>query len=131
VTTGVLIDSDILIEVLRGRNSDVTRTWLDAVSSSEPLFYSPVSSAEIRHGMRESERDVVERLFSGTVCVPIDEEIGKRAGDYLRAFHASHAVELADALIAASASVHQLQVWTRNRKHFPMKDLEFFTMQQR
>ena len=126
MTTGVLIDSDILIEVLRGRNSNVARAWLEAVSSSEPLFHSPVSSAEIRHGMRESERDAIERLFSETTCVPIDEEIGKRAGDYLRAFHASHGVELADALIAASASVHQLQVWTRNRKHFPMKDVAFF-----
>lgn len=124
--SGVLIDSDILIEVLRGRNADVADVWLKAVSSAEALFYSPVSSAEIRHGVRESERDTVERLFSGTTCVPIDEEIGKRAGDYLRAFHASHGVELADALIAASASVHQLQLWTRNRKHFPMRDVEFF-----
>jgi predicted nucleic acid-binding protein len=76
--------------------------------------------------MRESERDAVERLFSGTACVPIDEVIGKRAGEYLRVFHASHMVELPDALIAASASVHQLRLWTRNRKHFPMKDLQFF-----
>jgi predicted nucleic acid-binding protein len=60
--------------------------------------------------------------------VPIDEEIGKLAGDYLRAFHASHSVELADALIAASASVHQLRLRTRNRKHFPMKNLGFFTI---
>jgi predicted nucleic acid-binding protein len=125
--SGVLIDSDILIEVLRGRNSEVARVWVHVVSSSEPLFYSPVSSAEILHGMRDSERDAIERLFSSTTCVPIDEEIGKGAGNYLRRFHASHGIELADALIAASASVHQLQLWTRNRKHFPMKDLEFFT----
>lgn len=124
--SGVLIDSDILIEILRGRNADVLQAWLDAVSSPEPLFHSPVSSAEIRHGMRESESEVIDRLFSGTACVPIDEEIGKRAGDYLRAFHASHGVELADALIAASASVHQLRLWTRNRKHFPMKGVAFF-----
>jgi len=49
-----------------------------------------------------------------------------RAGDYLRAFHASHALELGDALIAATASVHQLELWTQRRKHFPMKDLRFF-----
>ncbi len=125
--SGVLIDSDILIEVLRGRNADVADSWLHLVSSAEPLFYSPVSSAEIRHGVRESERASVERLFHGTTCVAIDEEIGNRAGDYLRAFHASHGVELADALIAASASVHQLHLWTRNRKHFPIKGLKFFT----
>lgn len=124
--TGILIDSDILIEVLRGRNSEITQAWFAVVGSHAPLFHSPVSAAEIRHGMRESERDIVERLFSGTSCLPIEEEIGKRAGDYLRAYHASHRVELADALMAASASLHQLRLWTRNRKHFPMKDLEFF-----
>lgn len=128
--SGLLIDSDVLIEVLRARNTDVAAAWLDVISSAEPLFYSPVSSAEIRQGMRESEQDAVERLFSATTCVPIDEEIGKLAGDYLRAFHASHSVELADALIAASASVHQLQLWTRNRKHFPMKNLGFFTIRR-
>jgi hypothetical protein len=35
------------------------------------------------------------------------DKIAARAGDYLRAFHASHAVALGDALIAATASVHQ------------------------
>jgi predicted nucleic acid-binding protein len=129
--SGVLTDSDILIEVLRGRNADVADAWLRAVSSAEPLFYSPVSSAEIRHGIRKSERASVERLFHGTTCVPIDEEIGKRAGEYIRTFHASHGVELADALIAASASVHQLRLWTRNRKHFPMKHLKFFATDRR
>jgi predicted nucleic acid-binding protein len=29
-------------------------------------------------------------------------------------------------LIAATASLHDLQVWTRNRRHYPMKDLSFF-----
>jgi predicted nucleic acid-binding protein len=45
----------------------------------------------------------------------------------MRAFHASHAVALGDALIAATASVHQLDLWTQNRKNFPMKDVHFFT----
>jgi predicted nucleic acid-binding protein len=51
----------------------------------------------------------------------------QRAGDDMRAFHASHAVALGDALIAATASVHQLDLWTQNRKNFPMKDVHFFT----
>jgi len=37
-----------------------------------------------------------------------------------------HAVEIADALIAAIASIHDLQFWARNRKHYPMKDIDFF-----
>jgi predicted nucleic acid-binding protein len=124
--SGVLVDSDILIEVLRGRKAEVVRMWSETVSEEEPLFYSPVTLAEIRHGMRAHEREATERVLSSMVSVPVEVEIGARAGDYLRVFHASHAVELGDALIAATASVHQLSLWTQNKKHFPMKDINFF-----
>jgi predicted nucleic acid-binding protein len=33
---------------------------------------------------------------------------------------------MGDALIAASAVHNEAALWTRNRKHFPMKELEFF-----
>jgi predicted nucleic acid-binding protein len=59
-------------------------------------------------------------------CVPIGEEIGRLAGDYLRMFYASHSLALGDALIGAAASLHQLELWTQNRKHFPMQDLQFY-----
>jgi predicted nucleic acid-binding protein len=124
--SGVLVDSDILIEVLRGHNPEVARLWASTVNANEALFYSPVTLAEIRHGMRDREREPTERVFSSMMSVPIETEIGTRAGDYLRAFHASHAIELGDALIAATASIHHLNLWTQNRKHFPMKDVRFF-----
>jgi len=41
-------------------------------------------------------------------------------------FAKSHSVELGDALIAATASAHGLELWTRNRRHYPMKGLAFF-----
>lgn len=44
----------------------------------------------------------------------------------MRQFAKSHRLELADALIAATASIHKLKLWTRNRRHYPMKDIAFF-----
>jgi len=38
----------------------------------------------------------------------------------------SHAVELGDALIAAAAVASRAELWTRNRKHYPMKEAVFF-----
>jgi predicted nucleic acid-binding protein len=125
--TGVLLDSDIVIEVLRSRTADIADRWTAFLDSGEPVFCSPVTVAEIRHGMRDREREPIERMFSNIVCVPIDDEIGRIAGGYLRAYHASHGVELGDALIAATATVHDLRLWTRNRKHFPMKDVRLYT----
>jgi hypothetical protein len=65
-------------------------------------------------------------LFRVLKCVPVDAATGRQAGDYLRRYQKSHAVELGDALIAAAAVSNNAALWTRNRKHYPMKDVAFF-----
>jgi predicted nucleic acid-binding protein len=126
VTGPVLVDSDVLIELLRGRNAEIVGRWSELSQSNVLVAYSPVTCAEIWHGARARETDAIAAVFGALTCIPIDAIIGKRAGEYLARFHASHAVELGDALIAATASVHALRLWTRNRKHFPMRDVHHF-----
>jgi len=124
--TSVLVDSDILIEVSRGRNQDVLSRWKQLSGSDIPIFCSPVTVAELWHGVRRGEEEILGALFAALICIPIDAEIGRRAGEYLRQYRKSHQVELGDALIAASASQHGLALWTRNRRHYPMTDVSFF-----
>lgn len=69
---------------------------------------------------------MLELLFDVLVCLPLDKAVARLGGDYLRQFAKSHRLQLGDALIAATASIHRLQLWTRNRKRYPMKDIEFF-----
>ena len=122
----VLIDSDILIEVARARDSGILNKW-DALSQgSTVLFCSPVTVAELWLGARPQENRILQALFAAVQSIPIDAEIGQRAGVFLRQYARSHGVELGDALIAATAFLHDLQLWTRNRRHYPMKDLSFF-----
>src|SRR3954464_3855925 len=45
----------------------------------------------------------------------------------LKRYRKSHAVELGDALIAASAVERGARLWTRNRKHYPMPELAFMS----
>jgi predicted nucleic acid-binding protein len=122
----VLIDSDILIEVSRGRNADIVAKWIDLSNSDAAVLYSPVSVAELWAGARPSEFDALKNLFRALTCTPIDEGAGRQAGDYLRQYRRSHGVEVADALIAAGAVGNGAQLWTRNRKHYPMKEVAFF-----
>jgi predicted nucleic acid-binding protein len=119
----ILIDSDILIEVLRGRDECIVGDWLKWSASSDPILYSPVSQAELWAGAKPSEHESLANLFQALQCVPIDDEIGHLAGDYLRHYQKSHSLELGDALIAASAVLRNAVVWTRNRKHYPMRAL--------
>jgi len=124
--SAVLVDSDVLIEVLRGRNRAILDRWIDLRDSGDPVVYSPITAAEIWRGVRPSETSAVGAAFSALVCIPIDAAIGKRAGEYLARYHASHGIELGDAFIAATAAVHELRLWTRNRKHFPMRDIHHY-----
>ena len=105
----VLLDSEILIEVTPGRDKD-----------------APVSLAELWAGALPPEHAALTILFMALTCVPIDQEVGRRPGDYLKRYKRSHAVDLGDALIAASTVVHGAMLWTRNRKHYLMKELQFF-----
>ncbi len=122
----VLIDSDILIEVLRGKNSQILADWLNLSAFNSRVLYSPVSEAELWAGARPNEHGPIADLFATLECVPTDEQIGRLAGDYLRHYRKSHSLELGDALIAASAALRNAALWTRNRKHFPMRSLTLF-----
>jgi predicted nucleic acid-binding protein len=122
----VLIDSDILIEVNRGRDAAILARWDQLSRGNTPLLCSPVTVAELWHGARVHEHAALQALFSAIPSIPIDFSIGVRAGEYLGQYAKSHHVMLGDALIAATASLHNLALWTRNRKHYPMNDLGFY-----
>lgn len=94
--------------------------------TAEPIACCPVTIAELWHGARAHEHEALTRIFRALVCLPIDHEIGRKAGEYLSRYHRSHNFQSGDALIAATASIHRADLWTMNRKHFPMKDLSFF-----
>lgn len=97
------------------------------LSESEPLIlFSPVTAAELWAGARPSEYSKLEALFDALVCVPADAPVGRKAGEYLHRYGKSHSVELGDALIAASTVASGGQLWTLNRKHYPMPELTFY-----
>jgi predicted nucleic acid-binding protein len=122
----VLVDSDILIEVSRGTNAHIVAKWLELSNSGDAVLYSPVSVAELWAGARPKEFEPLRKLFLALNCVPIDEAVGYQAGLFLRQYHRSHSLEAADALVAAGAAASGAELWTRNRKHYPMKEITFF-----
>ena len=122
----LLIDSDILIEVARGRDAGILARWSELAESDDVVLCSPVSVAELWHGARPKEHKALADLFRVLACVPVDAETGRQAGEYLRVYHKSHAVELGDALIAAAAVQNRATLWTRNCKHYPMRGITFY-----
>ena len=123
--TGVLLDSDVIIEILRGNRAIIGK--LAALEGSgNPTYCTAIAWAEIFGGVRAGEETVTENFFAVRGEVLIDARTGRQAGVYLARYNRSHGVELADALVAAAAASSGLRLWTLNRKHYPMKDLNLF-----
>ncbi len=121
----ILIDTDVLIEYLRD-NETIVKRFAEVYKKEKKLCFSPITRAEIVAGLRRGEEGITTKLFSLMECLKIDDEIGHKAGEYMKAYRASHSTEIADALIAASAHLHDMPLWTLNKKHYPMKDVSFF-----
>lgn len=119
----VLLDTTVLIDVLRGRPRTVERLAALRRHGDIPLT-TPINIEEIHRGLRESEGDPATRLFDGLRIVPIGRRHGVRAGDWRRD-HASRGVTLAqaDCLIAAVAFAIGVPLATGNPTHFPMPEL--------
>src|SRR5712692_240650 len=113
----LLLDTDLLIDYLRGRAEAVT--YLEG--RTEPLLISAITVAELYAGVRDGpERAKLDAFVQAFEVVPVDPEVALQGGLYRRDFGKSHSTGLADALIAASAQVRQAALVTLNRKHFPM-----------
>jgi predicted nucleic acid-binding protein len=82
--------------------------------------------AEIFAGLRPGEEALTEAFFHARGEVVIDAITGRRAGAYLSRYARSHSLEIADALVAATASSTGLKLWTLNRRHYPMPDVKFY-----
>lgn len=120
-----LIDSDILIDHLREEKN--ARDFLETeIQNGSLLFISVVSRVEIYAGARKGEEGIVKGLFEMLTPVDVDVTIADRAGEYLQKFGKSHALNIGDSLIAATAREMKLRLATRNVKHYPMKDIEIF-----
>lgn len=116
-----LLDSDVLIWLLRGRPQTLQR--LEALEG--PFGVSVISRAEIWAGAKDPEYRQIEELFLSLTTYPVDPPVADLAGRFLRQYLRGHyPLQLANALIAATAVHHGLMLVTYNVSHFPMPELK-------
>ena len=125
--TKILLDSDVIIAILRD-NQSVKEELRGLEEAGHQVCYTPIAKAEIYHGIRMGENYAVEAFFSDRFSLDITDEIGEKAGNYLRQYHKSHGTGIADALVAAAANLNNAELFTFNHKHYPMKDIKLHKM---
>ena len=119
----LLVDSDVLIDHLRKERKALDFLAAE-IEEGSLLFISVISRTEILAGMKSGEEEAVKSLFELMKPVDIDVTIADKAGEYLRKFSKSHALNIGDAVIAATSHEMTLKLITKNVKHYPMKDIE-------
>lgn len=118
-----LVDTDVLIWYLRG-NERAYQT----IESLNGFSISVVTYIELVQGMRNKQelmtlRKTLRRWNARVIY--LSEEISVKAMFYVEQHFLSHALELADALIGASAISHGVPLLTANEKHYRvLSDLE-------
>ncbi len=120
---GVLLDSTVLIDILRGREGAWQR-YRALDSAGDIPHICSINVEEIARGVRPNERASAEELVAGIRMVALAEQEGWLAGDWRRAFEAQ-GVTLAqgDCLVAAAAATIGGRLATGNPSHFPMPEL--------
>ena len=118
----VLLDSDILIDHLRGY--EPARQYLKRFEAGEVQgSLSIITVAELAAGqMRQAEEEAkVQRLLALFTHIDLNFAIAWRGGEIRRHYQ----TRFADTLIAATALMHNLQLATRNLQHFtPIEGLQ-------
>jgi predicted nucleic acid-binding protein len=112
-----LLDTCILIDFSRGKPA--AQAFIDSLELAPCI--SVLTVTEILAGIRNQREQVLfENLFSLWEVLPVTQTIATQGGKWLNQYLRSHGTDFVDAILAASAKVHHLELVTCNIKHFPM-----------
>ena len=113
----ILLDTDILVDFLRGH----TKAVAFVNTHSARIILSSIVVAELYAGVKgDAEQAALDDFVSLFRVVPISAEIAKIGGLYKRDYGKSHGVGLADAILAATAETEDAELKILNSKHYPM-----------
>jgi len=125
----MLIDTDVLIWYLRGNEKA-----FKLIENSDNFSISVITYMELVQGMRNKKElnNLRQALHAWNAKILyISEEISIKAMFAIEQHFLSHSLQLADALIGATAVVYGLSLLTGNDKHYKiMKGIQIKKFRQ-
>ena len=122
----LVLDTDIVIHLLKKQPETVGR-FLELLQVKTEFLVTPIVVAEVYAGAFAREHKDIAAFFS--LCRPVgtDVETGRLAGLYANQYHKAYqGISLEEYLLAATAFTHRCPLWTGNRKHYPMDNVDLF-----
>ncbi len=121
---GYLLDTNVVSEVRKPRPHGAVVTWLSGLANDQ-IYLAAVTIAELQAGVERTRRQNPEKaaeieawidhLSSSAQVLPMDAVCFR---EWARLMEGKPDQLLEDAMIAATAKVHQLIVATRNERDF-------------
>lgn len=119
----VLVDTTVLIDILRGRPA--ASRVLDLRRGGQVPWICAINVEEVWRGLRPEEEEIAEGLLDALRLAALGRSEARRAGAWRREF-AERGITLsqADCLIASAAVAVGVPLATGNPKDFPMEELQ-------
>ena len=113
----ILLDSDVMIDLLRGYPPAVA--WLETLDEEEEIVLSGFVVMELIQGCRnKAEQERLQRTVAPYGVVWLTSEECDRALGHFLQYHLSHGAGLLDVLIAQTALALGMPLYTFNQKHY-------------
>ncbi|MEO0059418.1 MAG: hypothetical protein RLZZ312_1065 [Bacteroidota bacterium] len=121
----ILCDTNILIEIYRS-NAKIIEVVKQI--GQENIVVSDVTCAELLYGARDKkELQTIRKDLNKLTVLPIHSSVSKLAVELVEKYALSHKLSLPDALIASTAIIHNIQLYTLNIKDFRfLEDVKLF-----
>jgi len=125
-----LLDSDVLIWILRGRHETIEMVKDLMTEGNRPYACSALSVMEVWAGARKGESERTDRVMGNLEVVPVDARIAKRAASLLADSKRTDPRKWIDALIAATAMENGMTLVTYNLRDYQCKGLKLHPIRQ-
>lgn len=113
----ILLDTSIIIDFLRKKEKEKT-LFFSLIKANFESFISIITHTELYAGKSvwesKNAQQELEILFSGLKILPLEVQISEIAGQ----IRVKYDVNLLDAIIAATALVHDIELATFNVRDF-------------
>jgi predicted nucleic acid-binding protein len=111
----ILLDTNILIEVLKGDNKTIDKIQ----HLNQTLAISSISVMELYYGaLNKAELTKLEKFVSLFHIIQLSENISIQATKLVKTYAKSHHLDIPDSLIASTALVNHCKLFTYNIKDF-------------
>ncbi len=123
----LVLDTNIVIDLLK-KVPSVVDHFLALLTAQTRFLICPIVVAEVYVGAFKREHKDIEALFDLCQRVDMEHEVGRLAGLYANQYSkAFQGIALEDYVLAATARFHRCPLWTHNRKHYPMNDIQLIS----